>query len=263
MKRTQFVALGIIIGLLGVVAYTNRSPLLSLLGIETNSVPKSFGQFLPKEYTPLELKQRIENGDDIIVVDARRKDEYDKGHVPGAIHVDYNNIEELQKLDKSKEVIVYCTLSTWRAPYAAYNLHKSQHPNIALMTGGVSYWQSTVGQLASAENPNAGVVVPKPKDLVPDSPTDLTTVRPPMREFTTSDLAYYDGKENRPSYVALDGNIYDVSESPVWINGEHRPAIFDGYIAVKAGSDLTDWMRFAPHGKSNIEKFPVVGTLKK
>ncbi|MBI5188029.1 MAG: rhodanese-like domain-containing protein [Nitrospirae bacterium] len=49
---------------------------------------------------------------DFLVVDVRPKfDDYKEGHIPGAIHIPYNEIlkpENLQKLPKDKKIILVC-----------------------------------------------------------------------------------------------------------------------------------------------------------
>jgi rhodanese-related sulfurtransferase/predicted heme/steroid binding protein len=228
---------------------------------EESSVPQTLGQFRPREYKPAELKEQLAQRDDVIVVDVRRREEYDKGHVPGAIHIEYDNIQALQNLPKDKEIVTYCTLSTWRAPYAAYSLFKSNHANVTLLTGGISYWKQAGEVLASRDNSVGGEVMPKPADLVADSPTEVDGAHP-TREFSLDDLGYFDGKESREAYVAVDGVVYDVTDSPLWVNGEHRPAVFAGFLEVKAGHDLTELLKLSPHGIKNLAKFPVVGTMR-
>lgn len=46
-----------------------------------------------------------------IIVDVRTKEEYDIGHVKGAINIPYdviNSKDNLAKLDKNKTIVVYC-----------------------------------------------------------------------------------------------------------------------------------------------------------
>ena len=71
--------------------------------------------------------------------------------------------------------------------------------------------------------------------------------------FKTETLAYYDGKEGRPAYVAVDGIVYDLTNSDYWRNGSH-------YGGVTAGKDLTS--QFAnQHGDNRLARFPIVGTF--
>lgn len=77
-----------------------------------------------------------------------------------------------------------------------------------------------------------------------------------MKEFTLRELSGFNGKEGKPVYVALDGKVYDVSKSDLWSKGihmNHHPS----------GNDLSDAISVAPHGKEVLERYPVVGSLKK
>lgn len=76
-----------------------------------------------------------------------------------------------------------------------------------------------------------------------------------MRQFTREELARYDGKEGGPAYIACNGKVYDVSKSFLWQKGHHQ-------VLHRAGADLTEALKQAPHGEDLLERFPVVGTLK-
>lgn len=43
-----------------------------------------------------------------IIVDVRTKEEYDEGHIVGAINIPYDEIDENSRLDKTKQIFVYC-----------------------------------------------------------------------------------------------------------------------------------------------------------
>lgn len=72
--------------------------------------------------------------------------------------------------------------------------------------------------------------------------------------MTLQELAQFDGKDGRKAYVAVNGTIYDLSASERWQNGEHEGAH-------QAGADLTEALQAAPHVRSVIERFPVVGKV--
>jgi predicted heme/steroid binding protein len=74
-----------------------------------------------------------------------------------------------------------------------------------------------------------------------------------MRVFTREELKKYDGT-NGISYVAYRGKVYDVSKSFQWQKGVHQ-------VAHKAGQDLTEALKDAPHLPDLLFKFPVVGKL--
>ncbi len=73
--------------------------------------------------------------------------------------------------------------------------------------------------------------------------------------FTAAELAKFDGKDGRPTYVAFKGKVYDVSKSSLWGFGEH----LDGHLA---GKDLSGELPDAPHGDEVFSDFPAVGELK-
>ncbi len=75
-----------------------------------------------------------------------------------------------------------------------------------------------------------------------------------LLELTLEELAQYDGKEGRKAYVAVDGVIYDFTDSDMWGEGEHN--------GFEAGKDLTDGIKeSSPHGLAVLERMPIVGNL--
>jgi len=76
-----------------------------------------------------------------------------------------------------------------------------------------------------------------------------------MRIFNEEELAKYDGKNGVSAYIAYKGDVYDVSSSFLWKDGDHQ-------VLHNAGVDLTDRIEEAPHGADVLEKFTVIGTLR-
>lgn len=76
------------------------------------------------------------------------------------------------------------------------------------------------------------------------------------KKFSPEELTNYDGTEGQPSYVAVDGKVYDVSSSKVWRNGQHMKRH-------KAGGDLSGELKAAPHGADVLtrESIKLVGEL--
>lgn len=74
-------------------------------------------------------------------------------------------------------------------------------------------------------------------------------------ELTLEELAKFNGKDGARAYVAVDGIIYDVTDSSMWKNGDHN--------GFEAGSDLTDAIKNkSPHGTGKLDGVPEVGKLK-
>jgi predicted heme/steroid binding protein len=74
------------------------------------------------------------------------------------------------------------------------------------------------------------------------------------KNFTVEELSKYDGKNGNPAYIAYKGNVYDMSESSFWIDGDHLGSH-------EAGKDLTDEMDLAPHGPENLDRVKLIGKL--
>ena len=75
-----------------------------------------------------------------------------------------------------------------------------------------------------------------------------------MKIFNREELKKYDGSQGT-SYVAYRGKVYDVSGSFHWKKGAHQ-------VSHKAGQDLAEALKQAPHGADLLKKFPVVGKLE-
>jgi len=73
--------------------------------------------------------------------------------------------------------------------------------------------------------------------------------------MTSEELAKFNGQNGQPAYVAVGRNIYDVTESPLWKEGNHEGAH-------QAGCDLTQELKTAPHVAAVIERFPCVGQIE-
>ena len=74
-----------------------------------------------------------------------------------------------------------------------------------------------------------------------------------MRVFTVEELNEYDGR-NGLVYIVYRGKVYDVSTSNHWRRGAH-------HATHRAGCDLTEALKQAPHDPDLLDKFPVVGKL--
>jgi len=71
-----------------------------------------------------------------------------------------------------------------------------------------------------------------------------------LKVFTLKELSYYDGKEGRPAYVAVDGIVYDNTE--IFRDGQHYSHL--------AGQELAEDF-YSYHILEEILKYPVVGRL--
>ncbi len=89
-----------------------------------------------------ELKQRIDAGDRLQIVDARTNSEWALGRIPTAIHSYVPFLEEnLDKLDPDKPVATYCG-SGYRASIAASILKRHGFQQVYNIPGSMTAWQA-------------------------------------------------------------------------------------------------------------------------
>ncbi|MBS4043042.1 MAG: redoxin domain-containing protein [Chitinophagaceae bacterium] len=93
---------------------------------------------------PIEFKMAIEKSTDPIVLDVRTPEEYAAGHLPNAINInvlDKSFKQEIQSIDKSKTIFVYCKVGG-RSADAAKKLASNKFTNIVDLKGGIMAWQA-------------------------------------------------------------------------------------------------------------------------
>ena len=94
-----------------------------------------------EQITAEEAKKIMDSGEEHIILDTREQDEFEEGHIPGAILIPYTEIEnkaEAMLPDKDKLILVYCR-SGRRSKIAAESLSKLGYTNIKEF-GGIIDW---------------------------------------------------------------------------------------------------------------------------
>ena len=91
--------------------------------------------------TAQEAKTIMDTEEGYVILDVREQDEYDAGHIPGAILIPYTQIEEKAEevlTDKDQLILVYCR-SGRRSKIAAEALVELGYTNIKEF-GGIIDW---------------------------------------------------------------------------------------------------------------------------
>jgi sulfur-carrier protein adenylyltransferase/sulfurtransferase len=81
--------------------------------------------------------------DSAALVDVRERDEWDEGHIPGAVHVPRGNLEsriESAVPDKSRQIVVYCAAGN-RSAFAAKTLGELGYEHVVSLAGGFADWK--------------------------------------------------------------------------------------------------------------------------
>ncbi len=95
------------------------------------------------EISPQEAAAKLKGGE-AVIVDVRDKDEWDEGHIPGAMHLSRGTIEldiEERVPDTSALVICHCG-GGGRSALAAESLQKMGYKNVRSMAGGLKAWKA-------------------------------------------------------------------------------------------------------------------------
>lgn len=130
MKNLILLAAVICLGVIVIRLYTARSA--------PNAPPSAGKRYLT--LTAEEAKARLDEGENVILLDVRTQEEYDAGHIPGAVCLPNEDITEDSSLpyDKEAEILVYCR-SGRRSAQAAEKLAKMGYENVADF-GGILDW---------------------------------------------------------------------------------------------------------------------------
>jgi rhodanese-related sulfurtransferase len=86
---------------------------------------------------------RLRTGKNTITLDVRTAEEYTRGHVPGAVNVDWNAkdfAEKVAALDKSQTYLVHCAAGV-RSAKACARMTKLNFKKLYNLEGGFKAWE--------------------------------------------------------------------------------------------------------------------------
>src|SRR5438552_18520031 len=95
--------------------------------------------------TATELKQRLDNGDDIQIVDVREPNEVAVARIPNSIHIPLAQVlNRMSEIDPARETVVHCKMGG-RSARAIEALKRSGFTGKLLnLTGGITAWSNDV-----------------------------------------------------------------------------------------------------------------------
>ena len=98
-----------------------------------------------EEITPAELKQRLDNGDDIQIVDVREDNEVAVGRIPNSIHIPLGQVfNRMSEIDSGRETVMYCKMGG-RSARAIEALQRSGFKGkLVNLKGGILRWSDEV-----------------------------------------------------------------------------------------------------------------------
>lgn len=91
--------------------------------------------------TPQEVKQRLENGEKLTIIDVREPEEVALGMIPGAKHIPLMEIpQRLSEIPQHSETILVCRSGN-RSGRALEYLEAQGFTGLVNMTGGMLEWE--------------------------------------------------------------------------------------------------------------------------
>jgi sulfur-carrier protein adenylyltransferase/sulfurtransferase len=98
-----------------------------------------------QEITATELKQRLDNGDDIQVIDVREANEVAIGRIPNSVHIPLAQVlNRMEEIDPNRETVVHCKMGG-RSARAIDALQRSGFKGSLLnLKGGIIAWSNEV-----------------------------------------------------------------------------------------------------------------------
>ena len=98
-----------------------------------------------EEITATELKQRLDNGEDIQIIDVREPNEYAFARIPDSVHIPLGQIlNRMSEIDPARETVVHCKMGG-RSAHAIQALTQAGFPGkLANLKGGITAWSNEV-----------------------------------------------------------------------------------------------------------------------
>ncbi len=90
---------------------------------------------------PVELDHKIKDDEDINVVDVREAEDYEEGHIPGAVNLPREKWHTLEGLERDKTNVLYCYSHVCHLAAAAAAEFAGKGYPVMEMEGGFKAWK--------------------------------------------------------------------------------------------------------------------------
>ena len=98
-----------------------------------------------QEITATELKQRLDAGDDIQLIDVRQPDEHEFARIPGAKLIPLGDIlRRMDELDETKETVIHCKMGGRSAKAIEALTRAGYKGKLTNLKGGITAWSNEV-----------------------------------------------------------------------------------------------------------------------
>ena len=94
-----------------------------------------------------DLRRRRAAGEDFFLIDVREPEEYEAGHIPGALLFPLHLLEErIKGIRHDRALVVYCQHGV-RSKVASLTLLRLGFTNVAMLHGGYAAWQEAMADV--------------------------------------------------------------------------------------------------------------------
>jgi len=96
-----------------------------------------------RDITRDELKEKMDRGNDFMLVDALSHQHYESSHLPGAVNLPFELVDKAEAMlpDRNTEIVVYCmSLDCATSKEEARELEEMGYENVLRYAGGKQDW---------------------------------------------------------------------------------------------------------------------------
>lgn len=127
------------------VPYLIRVGYDNVIGFLKDGIEGWYDAGFPTESLPLlsvhQLKEKLDKGENLVVLDTRDQEEWNSGHIQGSIHIYVGHVEhKLSEIPRNKPVAVLCSVGH-RAGIAASILLRAGFTKVYNVLGSVTAWR--------------------------------------------------------------------------------------------------------------------------
>jgi rhodanese-related sulfurtransferase len=96
--------------------------------------------------TPLDLKEKLDNKEEIVLIDVREEFEHNDFNIGGTLIPMNAVFEQIEKIPKDKTVVLYCAKGIRSAMVIQRLEEKYGYNNLVNLTGGMYAWRKETGE---------------------------------------------------------------------------------------------------------------------
>jgi rhodanese-related sulfurtransferase len=90
---------------------------------------------------PVELNSMIEGGEYVNIIDVRSKEDFSKGHIPGAVNLSRERWNSFKGLSRDRPNVVYCYSQQCHLAAKACRFFAENGYSVKELEGGFEGWQ--------------------------------------------------------------------------------------------------------------------------